>query len=214
MVGLVYRIWRVKDNATLLEVAIELAVKGESPPPNEPREAKYEAAFGPDGTSLIMPPPPGLPAVPAVQYDVTCLQIPENMTYEKWAELGGTLQMMGKGLPWWAGRWVNFGEAKYGEKYSQAIEETGLSRGLLANYAWVESKVEPSVRNENLSWSHHRMVADLEPKEQREWLQKAQDEHIPANALRAMIKGEEPDTCPVNLNGRHEFTCKHCGKGR
>ena len=162
-----------------------------------------------------------LPAVkepskkPAVQYLPTGLVLPENLPFDKWQELIGTLKGMIGGVPWWTGDLVNFGERKYGERYSQAMDELGLKYDRLANYAWVASKVEPSTRVENLSWSHHREVADLEPDEQRGWLQRAQDEDLTANALRKAIIGEEPEPpCPESSTGRHESVCKHCGRVR
>jgi hypothetical protein len=43
---------------------------------------------------------------------------------------------MEKGVKWWLGDWLNFGERKYGETYSQAIDTTGHSYQALANAKW------------------------------------------------------------------------------
>jgi hypothetical protein len=169
----------------------------------------------------LQPVKPVSEVLPAVKADIlpaaylpTSLQIANNLPFEEWQQLGVTLQGMGKSLAWWIGDWLNYGERTYGEKYAQAVEETGIDKGRLANYVWVASRVETSLRNENLSWSHHRMVADLEPNEQREWLQRAQDEGLGASELRAAIKGPAPaDVCP-ETGGKHEWVCKHCGRGK
>lgn len=73
----------------------------------------------------------------------------------------------------WIGDLVNFGERRYGERYAQAIDATGLRYGTIANYAYVCSRVAPSRRIPILSFAHHEAVAKLEPAEQSEWLQKA-----------------------------------------
>jgi hypothetical protein len=41
------------------------------------------------------------------------------------------------------------------------------SFGTLQNYGWVARSVETSLRNEVLSFDHHRFVAPLPPAEQR-----------------------------------------------
>ena len=143
--------------------------------PGAPREARRTVALRVPG-----------------EITATSLRLPAGMAYADWQGVGRALQQIERSVQWWIGDWLNYGERTYGEKYSQAVEETGIDKGQLANYAWVASNVDRSLRNEALSWSHHRMVADLEPDQQREWLQKAQNENLPANALRAMIKGEGP----------------------
>jgi len=50
---------------------------------------------------------------------------------------------------WWVGDWLNYGEARYGEMYSQAIEITGYASQTLADAKWVASRIEPSRRHEN-----------------------------------------------------------------
>ena len=66
-------------------------------------------------------------------------------------------------VQWWVGDWINYGEKQYGEAYAQAIEVTGKEYQALADTAWVAGKVEFSLRNENLSFAHHREVASLGP---------------------------------------------------
>lgn len=115
----------------------------------------------------------------------------EEMTYEMWAGyLTATMttwEKMRNAMPWWLGDLINMGEAKYGEKYAQVVEVTGVPVEQLANYANVARKV--SFRNENLSWSHHKHVAPLEPSEQREWLDTAEAEGWTSSELRDHLKG-------------------------
>ena len=67
---------------------------------------------------------------------------------------------------WWWGDWLRFGERKYGEMYSQAIDHSKLDYQTLANSTYVSGAVEFSRRRENLSWSHHKEIASLEPEDQ------------------------------------------------
>lgn len=114
-----------------------------------------------------------------------------ELTYEEWATAGQALQQIGRAWQWWVGDWLTYGEQRYGEKYAQAVDLTGLGYQALADAAWVAAAVELSVRNENLSWSHHRAVAGLEPGEQTEWLAWAERNRASVRELRREVRGEE-----------------------
>lgn len=99
--------------------------------------------------------------------------VDSEMPFERWEALGLFLGRVSRSSRWWIGDWLNFGEAVYGEKYAAAAEETGLEPGTLIHYSYVARQVPPSRRKEQLPFSSHALVAPLEPKEQREWLNKA-----------------------------------------
>jgi N6-adenosine-specific RNA methylase IME4 len=129
-------------------------------------------------------------AFPSCDITATGLAMPENLSFEKWEQIGQTLRRIEGSRLWWFGDWCNFGEKKYGEKYSQALESGDYEHGTLRNASWVSSKVEMSHRCDNLSWSHHREVADLEPKDQDRWLARAAKEGISARDLRILVRSE------------------------
>ena len=54
-----------------------------------------------------------------------------------------------------------------GEMYAQALEATDYQEGTLKNAKYVASRVERSLRNDNLRWYHHYAVAPLEPADQK-----------------------------------------------
>ncbi len=114
--------------------------------------------------------------------------------FEEWQALGPTLNHIGGAVHWWIGDWLNFGEHKWGEKYVQAVGETGFDYITLANDAWVANKIEFSRRRENLSWGHHCEVAARKPEEQDYWLDRALqgDDGKPwsIRELRRMIKAQ------------------------
>jgi len=52
-----------------------------------------------------------------------------------WIRLMGTLTRLEKAIQFSIGDALNYGNSRYGEKYSQAIEATGLTYQALANYS-------------------------------------------------------------------------------
>jgi len=89
------------------------------------------------------------------------------------------------------GNIINYSEAKFGDMYSQWLDSTGLAYGTLANAAWVARQVDPSRWREELSFTHHVVVAPLEPAEQSAWLQEAVDAQIGPNELRRQIQASK-----------------------
>jgi hypothetical protein len=149
----------------------------------------------------------------------TGLVVNGNPTFEEWEQCGKLLAHIQKRVHWWIGDWLNYGEHTYGEKYAQALDETGYSYSTLATDKWVTGKIETSRRRENLRFSHHREVASLPAPEQDKWLNKAEKENLGPKDLRREIRRERmqadvDDTAtwsvnmvfnvPVSLNGKLE----------
>ena len=114
----------------------------------------------------------------SVQATKTGLVFSNEMSYDDWQLIGNQLQNMEASIHWWIGDWLNFGEKEYGEMYSQVFDETGIRMNYktMANDKYVAGAIEVSRRRETLSWSHHADVANLEPPEQDELLDKAERE--------------------------------------
>jgi hypothetical protein len=96
-----------------------------------------------------------------------------DLTYEQYESIGVMLGALRDTSAWALGDWLIFGEGTYGEKYAQAAEATGRSKSTLTDWYRVAMFVAPNRRREDLTWSHHRLVAKLSPREQRSWLTKA-----------------------------------------
>lgn len=120
-------------------------------------------------------------------FTATGLVLPEEMAFDDWAALGGQLRLFVKASLWWWGDWLLFGERKYGEMYSQALEVSDHAYQSLANAVFVSSKIEFYRRRENLSWAHHQEVASLPQVEQDEWLERAECESLSRNELRRAL---------------------------
>ena len=91
---------------------------------------------------------------------------------------------------------LNWGEERFGEKYTDVIDSTRefirLSAKTIANWSWVASKIPPSRRRESLTLSHHEAVAKLPADEQDEYLMLADNEGLSVTELKAKIKEAHP----------------------
>ena len=75
-----------------------------------------------------------------------------------------------------------------GERYAQAIEETGFEYKTLRDDKWVASRIDLSRRRDKLTFAHHREVVSLDPDAQDYLLQEAEKQRIPAKAFRQMVR--------------------------
>ena len=132
--------------------------------------------------NLLIVPPKG------VEISATGLTISARLSYEEWFELGKNLQSIHRYVLFWLGDWLLWGEAKWGEKFSQGVELSGYSVQTLANAQWVSSRIEISRRSRELSWSHHQEVASLPPDEQDKFLQAAIDNEWRVHELIAAVR--------------------------
>jgi len=118
--------------------------------------------------------------------------LPADMEYDQWEQAGRLIARIGRASRWWIGDWLLEGEARFGEKASQLMDSLGLEYSSLSNIAWVAKRVPPEVRREDLSWSHHEVVAVLErPEDQVKWLARAAEQGWKRDELRAHLKGKE-----------------------
>ncbi len=108
-----------------------------------------------------------------VEFQERSLTFREDTPYEVWEAVIARLKSAQKSVQWWLGDALRFGERKYGEMYSQALEETDYTYGALRDAVYVASQIELSRRRDNLSFTHHREVAALEPDEQDALLSEA-----------------------------------------
>ena len=77
-------------------------------------------------------------------------------------------------VQWWLGDWLNYGEPAYGEKYSQALEATGIPLATLEQYSYVARNIQTLRRHKNVTFSVHSDAARLPTvNEQDRWLGKA-----------------------------------------
>jgi len=131
-----------------------------------------------------------------VQITRTGLQLTDSLTFSEWEAMAERFGAAMSSAAFVIGDWLVYGEDHFrgegrqqgpenkavprrrvsGEIYEAALRLTGLDRTTLATYAYVARRVPPSLRNEQLSWEHHKAVARLEPHQQTKWLEIAMKE--------------------------------------
>ena len=145
----------------------------------------------------------------AIQFTPKGLELPDDLTFEQAQGITHYIAETIKRDVWEVnllqlclGQVINHAEARWGDRYSQWLDETGLAYGTLANAAYVARKVKNW--NERLAFSHHTVVAPLPPDEQEQWLTVAEDEELGANELRRRIQadkdikaGRDPDQADI-----------------
>jgi hypothetical protein len=140
-----------------------------------------------------------------------------DVGHSDWLATGRRLGAIGRCSQWWIGDWVRYGTAKWGEKYAEAARVTGYDTASLRNMAWVAARFDPSLRNDQLTWSHHVLLAPLDVEAQREWLRRASDERLSVAdlrlELRALRKGDRKSSGDDAVGGDRgdAVVCPHCG---
>lgn len=156
------------------------------------------------------------------------LDLPEDLEYSEWQEIGSVIQRAEKAVMWWIGDWLAYGEKQYGETFAKAAELTSYQIQTLKDAKWVAQRVEKSRRRDFLSWSHHKEVAALSPREQDKWLDTAERKQLSMHNLRREIRqAQHQIEAPAQMTGtyrviyadppwsygdkRHDFEGKYTG---
>jgi hypothetical protein len=134
----------------------------------------------------------------AVEVSETSLVLDPEISWERYEAIVGFVGRLTRACCWWTGTLVNYGEARWGERYSQVMESSGLSYDRLSTIAWVERRVPPSNRKPGLSFSHHEAVAKLPPSRQRALLDRAVADRLSRATLRDLAAAREPKPEPVS----------------
>jgi len=119
-----------------------------------------------------------------------------DVTFDQWAQDGAVLKFFHRALAFCWGDWLNYGESRFGETYSQALEASDYEVGTLRNAKWVSSRIPVERRIPTLGYGHHQAVAPLEPKDQDKWLERAAKNKWTIADLRRAMSGQ-----PVEAKG-------------
>ena len=133
---------------------------------------------------------------------------PEDLTFDQWEMVGIVFRTFRNAVEFAIGDWIRVGEARFGERYSQAVDGNDYEEKTFRNWVWVAGKVEMSRRRDNLSWSHHEAVAALPPDRQDELLDKAEADGLSVRALRAEVNPKQDD--PPEPLGTGQAECPRC----
>lgn len=136
-----------------------------------------------------------------------------------WNEAGRRLGAIGRGVGWWIGDWLLYGNHRFGERYVRAKRLTGYDVQTLMNMAYVASRFDPARRRANLSFSHHAELAAEAPEDQERWLARSETEGLSVRCLREARRGERGaqrggsgHSSPARSRGAgDELVCPRCG---
>lgn len=121
----------------------------------------------------------------------TSLEMSSELSYDEWVILGQQLTEVGDSMAWWVGDWIRGGEKVYGSTYKQALEATPLTYETLMNYTSVaRAFAEISRRRENLSFTHHAVVAALPADAADAWLNLAETNEWSVREMRERMRAE------------------------
>lgn len=136
-----------------------------------------------------------------------------ELTIEQWIVAGQKFGEISRCCQWWIGDWIRYGNAQWGEKYVEAARITKYDVGTLRNFAWIASQFEPSLRSDNLSWSHHALLAPLDEAEKKEWLRRAERDRLSVHDLRTELRAQKSRGSEQQLAGGTtvQRVCPHCG---
>jgi len=122
------------------------------------------------------------------------LDINSDLTFEEWSGLATDIGETLKSMAFVIGDWLVYGEEKFapqqdlpginiesnprrirvsGDRYEATQAATGFDPATLKAYAYVSRRVPRLLRNNLLSWEHHKVVAKLNPAKQESWLETA-----------------------------------------
>ena len=121
----------------------------------------------------------------------------EDLTLEEWQEIGNTLRGIEHGRMFWIGDWINYGEARYGEKYSQALSHTDYALNTLQRAASVCKRIPYDMRRPGLAFEQHALIASLEEKQQKkafELAEKNEETVVETRERVNTLKGKPPKT--------------------
>jgi hypothetical protein len=144
----------------------------------------------------------------------------QELDQQGWASAGRRLGAIGRGSQWWVGDWIRYGTARWGERYVEAARITNYDVHTLRNMAYVASRFKLSLRRDNLTWSHHALLAALTTDEQKRWLDRASKERLSVAdlrmELRSMQRGaqesrSDDDNSAGGETSQETISCPKCG---
>jgi hypothetical protein len=146
---------------------------------------------------------------------------PGDIDLAEWSAVGRRFGEIGRCSQWWLGDWIQYGNERFGERYTRAVKLTGYDVQSLMNMVYVASRFEISRRREGLSWSHHSALAALELDDQEHWLDRASAERLSVADLRAELRSarralraparEDQSARETADPGKEALVCPNCG---
>lgn len=131
---------------------------------------------------------------------------PLALSYEVFEQMGRLFGKANRQLQWVIGDWLIMVEEIYPDRYSQAVEATGLSPQTLMNRRSVCGKIPGGKgpgnrRRAGVPFSVHAELAYLEPKDRDRWLARAEKEDMTREILREHLGRTPPQKAIAQDSG-------------
>jgi hypothetical protein len=105
----------------------------------------------------------------------SALPLTQDMTHDRWLDVGHDIAQAVKRSMWWLGDWWNHGDRQWGTGPADA-EAIGMAYQTCRNAGSVAARFDLYRRRDNLSFSHHAVVAALPELDQEHLLDRAEAE--------------------------------------
>lgn len=118
------------------------------------------------------------------------LKVDGSPTFEEWHyAVYATKATAVYGL-WFYGDLMAYGQQHYGEDYAQALDSSDYVDDALRLAEWVARKFPPERRHPELTFSHHKIVAALPPKQADRILETAAEKGLSVRDVTSMLRAE------------------------
>ena len=134
-------------------------------------------------------------ANPKIDLTRTGMDVSEPLSHAEWRELGERIGQAMQSAAFIIGDWLVYGEGRVAQGtfwsdipaqdkipikiYEEAVEITGMDLRTLVTYAYVSKNIPKSLRNEQVSWEHHKKVAKVrDDAEKTRWLKITEEHHL------------------------------------
>lgn len=99
------------------------------------------------------------------------MMIPEEVDEPEWADVGNVLKDLDSSISWNLGDWAAFANGRWGKEYKDIAKDFGYESDTLKVYASIARSMPTLIRNQRLSFAHHRLISRLKNRElQIAWL--------------------------------------------
>lgn len=122
------------------------------------------------------------------------LEVNGKPTFEEWLGVGDFIRQAHQAAGWWMADWIAFGESQEGwrERLEQVVDADLLTESSAKQYRYIAQQFPRDRRVENLSFSHHVVMAQtgaaLSPKKQDQLLEEAKTEGWSTRDLRRHVR--------------------------
>lgn len=118
----------------------------------------------------------------------------DNINIDEFEQIGNTLLMFESGIQWCLGDWIALGDNfEWGSTYEHVAGQFDVDVDTIRKYKQTAEKVQMRIRNPDLSFSHHRLVANMESDvERKRWLNRAIENDWTVSQMRDAIRKARP----------------------